>query len=94
MAELSRCRSCDKPIRWAETMKGNAMPMDPDPVEDGNFAFLEDGRRVQYVGESALFIPERYKSHFATCRYARQNRKGAARAAADRARDRVLKGVS
>lgn len=92
VAELSRCRSCDAPIRWAKTAKGNTMPLDPDPVEDGTFALTEDGAAV-HVGENALYIAKRYKSHFATCPFAGRHRRGAAREAADRANQRAKRGL-
>lgn len=68
------CRSCGAPVRWVETERGKPMPIDVDPVANGNIVVrLSDVRR----GEVAVVIgplealslttEARYVSHFATC---------------------------
>lgn len=42
MAEL--CRSCDAEIVWAILPSGKAIPLDAQPVPDGNIAALRDHR--------------------------------------------------
>ena len=68
------------------------MPLDPDPVEDGTYALGDDGVAV-YVGENALYVQKRYKPHWATCEFADRHRRGAAREAANRAHERVRRGL-
>jgi hypothetical protein len=77
-----RCRSCKKPIIWAVTTKGRRMPLDPEPVENGNLIlrhrmsglptalYLTHGADVELQPDE-----KRYVSHFATCPYAAQHRK-------------------
>ena len=64
------CRGCGKPIEWARTERGKAIPLDPLPVERGNIIVslgvahvvdFPDGNRV---------------SHFATCPQAAKMRRG------------------
>lgn len=81
-----RCRSCGAPIIWAQTVNGKAMPIDAEPVPDGNV--LLTGRRVEtrrgtlapecrVEGDTPMFPDgaDRYMSHFATCPQADQWRK-------------------
>jgi hypothetical protein len=35
---IERCRSCDAPIIWATSVNGKAMPINAEPVENGNVA--------------------------------------------------------
>lgn len=73
---MSRCRSCDAPIRWARTEAGKSMPLDPNPVPDGNVVLLDDDRvHVLHADESADGAPT-YVSHFATCPKAKDHRRG------------------
>lgn len=74
-----RCRSCRKPILWAETEKGRRIPIDPDPVSDGNVVLQRrDGFRPP-LAIVRFVIPTgdgpRFKSHFATCPEASKFRK-------------------
>lgn len=67
-AKLSECRDCKKPIRWATTRRGSKMPLDPDPVPDGNVVLEVDGvARVLSRGEQHQGPGARYASHFNTC---------------------------
>lgn len=81
------CRRCKEPMIFAEGAKGGKVPIDPDPVDDGNLVLLDapdDGRllavHVSKLEEYAsllgptleeLTAAPRYKSHFATCPFAR-----------------------
>jgi hypothetical protein len=44
MAALENCRSCHKPVRFIETLKGATAILDPDPVPNGNVMIGHDGR--------------------------------------------------
>jgi hypothetical protein len=63
---VSACRSCGKPILWARTTARKNMPLDRDPVEDGNVEIVGwDGPfrlvRVVAAGEGT------HVSHFVSC---------------------------
>lgn len=68
-----RCRSCAAPIVWATTPAGRLIPIDAQPVDDGNVAVHRslDGvhmyARVLKVGEEPEPGEGRGTSHFATC---------------------------
>jgi hypothetical protein len=69
------CRSCGAPIRWERTVNDKPIPLDPEPVADGNLGIRDDGK-VYHVGEGSLDLGEpRYKTHFATCPNATEHRK-------------------
>lgn len=60
------CRSCRAPVRWLKTEKGASMPVDPEPVEDGNVVI--DGERAIVLRKGEAGPPGlRYVAHFATC---------------------------
>lgn len=68
------CASCGNPIVWAITVaKGNRMPIDPDPVDDGNVWIAESpshGAPVVGVALQHSDLPAdtvTYVSHFVTC---------------------------
>lgn len=66
------CRSCSAPILWATTVAGQSMPLDPEPVANGNVAVEPDGR-VRVVGiRLPLGTDERYVSHFVTCEQSKE----------------------
>jgi len=70
------CRSCGAAITWVKTSAGKTMPVDAEPVADGNLV-IEDGV-VRYLSSNqvAMFVPaNKYKSHFATCPNASEHRK-------------------
>jgi hypothetical protein len=79
---MGRCRSCGAPIRWAVTVNGKRMPVDDQPVPDGNLV-LSDPTPGAYAPVAAAFDPQqlliddppRFVSHFATCPQADQYRK-------------------
>lgn len=71
---MPACRSCHARITWLRTPGGKAIPVDEDPVEDGNIVI--DVERCQLVARvfkdaemARSFAPEepRYVSHFQTC---------------------------
>lgn len=64
---MSTCRSCGAPIRWVKTAKGRSMPIDSEPVANGNVIIDSSGNAV--VVGSANVIPDtdRFTSHFTTC---------------------------
>lgn len=66
---MSTCRSCGARITWLETAGGKKIPVDEDPVPDGNIVIV--GTMAHFLGkhdvsELALEGP-RYVSHFVTC---------------------------
>jgi hypothetical protein len=76
------CRSCGAEIVWARTVNGKTIPIDVDPVEDGNIE-LQDGAGAMPVavyvkkddGQLGLLASDRYVSHFATCPQAKEWRR-------------------
>ena len=75
---MSICRSCGARITWLETAGGNRIPVDEDPVPNGNIVVV--GRMAKVCKNAAaaetLYPGEpRYVSHFATCPQAGQWRK-------------------
>lgn len=80
--DVKRCRSCGAEIIWTVTHNGKRMPVDAEPVPDGNVRLRQDGDRViaEYPGKEhpGLFDDpdeRRYLSHFATCPQAQSWRK-------------------
>jgi hypothetical protein len=68
---MSRCSSCKAEIVWAWSGK-KPMPIDADPVLDGNveLANPEGDELIAKVWGTAHVWPDdmpRYRSHFATC---------------------------
>lgn len=77
---MSQCRSCDAPIIWAKSPAGKAMPIDAEPVPDGNVLLVANGSATPnaIVVEADHQWAEgarRYKSHFATCPNAASHRR-------------------
>ena len=70
------CKSCGAVVRWAKTVKGNNIPLDPTSTNDGNMILLNG---IAYV-VSANYKKEHpdesfYVTHFATCPNAKRHRK-------------------
>lgn len=64
----SNCLSCGARMIWVRGGKGHWMPVDAEPVSDGNLELIKNDRLVIAAPINPLFPPEkRYKSHFATC---------------------------
>lgn len=76
MPETRPCRRCGNPIWFLKTPSGATMPLDADPVEDGN-VIVKDGMAVVLKQDLFSQPPEgpRYLSHFATCPAPREFRK-------------------
>jgi hypothetical protein len=68
----NECRSCGARIRWGLTPKGKAVPVDWEPVAEGNLVLevYETDLTVTVLpfrkGKHSEHGP-RYVSHFATC---------------------------
>lgn len=79
MTRLDNCRSCKAPVVWLTIRPGGRrMPIDPDPVDDGNImADLNAAVGVVMSAETVAVLREDdsdeplYRSHFATCPDAR-----------------------
>ena len=96
MAKLSNCRSCSAEIRWVKTEQGKNMPVDADPVDDGNLAVDWDQGVCHYLKppDQDDYTGRRYTSHFATCPNAKQHRKPKQTdAEIDAARDKAIAAV-
>jgi hypothetical protein len=99
MTNLGKCRWCNKTIRWVTTRKLKLMPIDPDPVPDGNV--LLDGEEFAYVlGRSTqielegMSLGARYRPHFASCQGAQRASRGHLRAALRRTLDKVRRSLT
>ena len=67
---MSACRKCHAGIIWATTTKGASIPIDEEPVQDGNLVLVpQQGRTVLARTPDELLDRgrHRYVSHFATC---------------------------
>lgn len=78
---MAECRSCGARLLWAWTHNGKRIPLDAEPVEDGNVQIIgenEEGEPVvAFLRQDALLPPvgPLYVSHFATCPDAQEHRK-------------------
>lgn len=82
-----RCRSCKKPILWALTENGRRIPIDPEPVENGNILLQHRPANiplaVYQTKEMLAALHEHgglqqyrlYLSHFVSCPQAKGWRK-------------------
>lgn len=59
---LTPCKGCGAPIRWAKSIAGNTMPLDAAATPGGQWQI--DERGIAYTDKSN---PEGHVSHFATC---------------------------
>ena len=74
---MPSCKTCGATVRWV-TMEGSmkAMPIDPEPAEDGNLVCTLHGRATWAHVETLFDEPgDRYLSHFATCHDAKEHRR-------------------
>lgn len=72
---MAACRSCGAPVVWKRTPKGKPIPLDPNPVDNGNI--VVDGNTAEVVGPLeaiARGAGQLYVSHFATCPDANHHR--------------------
>ena len=75
MAELSMCKSCGAEIRWIKSANLRNMPVDADPVEDGNLQVDWERGDAHVLPRHSDYSGPRYNSHFLTCPNAKQHRK-------------------
>lgn len=68
-------------MSWATTPAGKLIPLDPEPVEDGNLAVHRDPdgvhlyARVLKAGEDPESHERRGRTHFSSCPHADQHRR-------------------
>lgn len=66
-------RGCGEPVVWVLTDDGNPMPIDPDPVPEGNVIVTGQVEpfvlsvRVVRKGETVSEGTARFVSHFSSC---------------------------
>lgn len=74
-----QCKSCGASILWVKTLGGRAMPLDAEPVPDGNVVVHNKTCVVltkEQQGDTDLKgTGPRYQSHFATCSQAAKHRR-------------------
>jgi hypothetical protein len=74
-----QCKSCKRPIIWAVTEKDRRIPLDPEPVANGNILLQTRGNFLLPIAQVRFAVqldqPLRYQSHFATCPNAAQHRR-------------------
>lgn len=68
------CKSCGAPIRWLTTLRGKQIPIDPEPVPNGNVV-IEGNGRARVIGNGAPADGPLYQSHFASCPSSAQHRR-------------------
>jgi len=71
----TKCRSCGAAIIWAKTAGGSSVPLDAEPVPNGNIVLRSDGIAVYLKAADARPTGGCFVSHFATCPNAAQHRK-------------------
>lgn len=74
-----KCRSCGAPVEWCVTENGKRMPVDAEPVEDGNLVVeMQLGPSLARAYDPARDAGKaRFRSHFSTCPNANAHRKPA-----------------
>jgi len=63
----TRCFSCDGRVIWTTTKNGNKMPVNQDPVPNGNIRLDGNMAVVMTQEEMASYAGTRYISHHAVC---------------------------
>ena len=66
---MPNCQSCGAPIRWAKTVSGRRIPLDPQPTASGNVLLLDGVATAVALVDQTAEAPL-YVSHFATCHQA------------------------
>ena len=69
---MSKCRSCGAPIEWAVTDAGKMIPLDADPVPEGNLVVEAGKSRARTVDDPGVVF---WRTHFATCPNADEHRR-------------------
>ena len=79
MTATSECRTCRAPIVWCRTERGNAMPVDAQPLlVGGNVELVERPGQdplARVLGDPSVSSRPLYVSHFVTCSHADQHRR-------------------
>lgn len=70
---MATCRSCGRPVVWSQTEAGKYIPLDPEPVYDGNVVLEAHGALARVVAPRRDV--KRHISHFVTCPNAGQHRR-------------------
>lgn len=75
---MTACKSCQAPVTWLHTESGLRIPVDVQPVADGNIRIIGDVAHV--VGATIDLLDDtddgtRYVSHFVSCESAAEWRK-------------------
>ncbi len=82
LRKIEKCKACEAPIMWAQTSAGKNMPVDAEPVGNGNVVLFPTAAKkllaivMSKTEADAWPGRERYVSHFATCAAAASFRKG------------------
>lgn len=82
---MAKCKTCDAEIEWVITTTGSSMPVDADPVPDGNITLADPpplgrSRTATVYKQTPMLEPgPYYVSHFVTCPDADQHRRTRAR---------------
>lgn len=75
---MAVCRGCRQPIRWEKTANGKAMPLNPEPREDGTVVLRgSQGVVIAHVlrnGEAPFEGENRFRVHWDGCPKAEQFR--------------------
>lgn len=96
---LAVCKACKGSVIWGETSAGKLMPVNAEPVADGNLRLMYGpggGKVLIITGAPPEGSAEpRFMSHFATCpeaaRYRREKKAKSQRAARERASAATVK---
>ena len=77
--QVTNCRSCGAPIVWVRSVNGVPMPLDADPVPDGN-VYVRGGVGHVVAGPMDLLFEadagtSLYTVHHATCPHGRDWRR-------------------
>lgn len=81
--DVCSSEACGAAITWAVTDAGKRIPIDPEPVPNGNLILTElapgQDLRVRYLrkGEDIPALAPRYQAHFVTCPEANRFRRSA-----------------
>jgi hypothetical protein len=81
MSNRGNCLSCNADVFWVKTQRGNTMPVDVTPTENGNVYLRKDltgqiiEAEVWKKDKCKNFTGPLYTSHFATCPQAGKWRK-------------------
>lgn len=71
---MTECRSCGEPIIWAKVwITGTPIPIDPDPVPNGNIVMRSRRPYVEVASTNQIKDAKKagldlYVSHFVTCK--------------------------